>query len=213
MVLLLLVLAMAATRFSHPVNGWLPPDASWAVFFITGFHFARTWRWALGLLLIEAVVVDYTAIRYFGVSNYCLTVAYWFIVPAYAVLWLGGAWLRQHYRQAPVDLLRLVASLIVSVTVCFLLTQGGFYWLGGRIVHPDFAGWWSNFTRWYGPFLIVPSVYVALATFIEAVVGSRSPTRTVLGPQPPRWWRRSRHRRSLRSFRPESAPLALQIRQ
>src|SRR5580693_3494984 len=136
-VLLLLMLVMAATRFSHAANGWLPPDASWAVFFIGGFYFARGWRWALGLLLVEAVAVDCTAIRYLGVSNYCLTVAYWFIVPAYAVLWLGGAWLRQHHRQAPADLVRLVASLIVSVTLCFLLTQGGFYWLGGRIAHPD----------------------------------------------------------------------------
>lgn len=182
-ILTLLALVMAATRFSHTGSAWLPPDASRAVFFIGGFYFAREWRWALGLLLIEAVAVDYTAIRYFGVSNYCVTIAYWFIVPAYSALWLGGAWLRHHYRQAPVDLVRLVASFVVSVTVCFLLTQGGFYWLGGRIAHPDLAGWWSNLTRWYGHFLTVPCAYVALAAFIEILFGSHSPAGAALKSQ------------------------------
>jgi hypothetical protein len=182
-VLALLALVMAATRFSHTGIGWLPPDASWAVFFVGGFYLAREWRWALGVLLVEAVAVDYAAIRYFGVSNYCVTVAYWFIAPAYSVLWLGGAWLRHHYREAPIDLVRLVASLLISVTVCFLLTQGGFYWLGGRIAYPDLAGWWSNFTRWYGHFLTVPCAYVALAAFIEIVFGSHSPAATALRSQ------------------------------
>jgi hypothetical protein len=182
-VLALLALVMAATRFSHTGSAWLPPDASWAVFFVGGFYLAREWRWALGLLLIQAVAVDYTAIRYFGVSNYCVTVAYWFIVPAYAVLWLGGAWLRHHYRQAPADLARLVASLVVSVTVCFLLTQGSFYWLGARVAHPDLAGWWSNFARWYPHFLAVPCAYVALAAFVEIVFGSHSPAGAALRSQ------------------------------
>jgi hypothetical protein len=131
-VLALLALVMAATRFSHTGSTWLPPDASWAVFFIGGFYLAREWRWALGVLLIEAVAVDYAAIRYLGISNYCVTVAYWFIVPAYSVLWLGGAWLRRRYQQLPVDLLRLLVSLTVCVSLCFLITQGSFYWLGGR---------------------------------------------------------------------------------
>jgi hypothetical protein len=182
-VLVLLALVMAATRFSHIGSAWLPPDASWAVFFVGGFYLAREWRWALGVLLIAAVAVDCAAIRYFGVSNYCVTVAYWFIVPGYAVLWLGGAWLRHHYRQTPVDLVRLVASLVVSVTVCFLLTSGSFYWLGGRVVHPDLAGWWSNFTRWYGHFLVVPSAYTALAAFIEIVFGLHPPAGAALRSQ------------------------------
>jgi hypothetical protein len=181
--LVLLALAMATTRCSHTGSTWLPPDASWAVFFAGGFYLAREWRWALGVLLIEAVVIDYAAIRYLGVSNYCVTVAYWFIVPGYAVLWWGGAWLRHHYQRSPVDFVRLVASLSVSVTLCFLLTSGSFYWLGGRIAHPDLAGWWSNFTRWYGDFLLVPCAYVALAAFVEIVFGSRSPAATALKPR------------------------------
>jgi hypothetical protein len=179
----LLALLMAATRFSHTGIGWLPPDASWAVFFVAGFYLAPEWRWALAALLLEAVAVDCSAIRYYGVSNYCFTLAYWFILPAYSMLWLGGVWLRRHCRQAPLDLAWLALSLAVSVTVCFLLTQGSFYWLGGRVAQPSFAGWWSNFTRWYGHFLLVTSAYVALGALIESALAART---EVIAALPPR---------------------------
>jgi hypothetical protein len=170
----LLALSMAATRFNHAGTAWLPPDASWAVFFVGGFYLAREWRWALALLLIEAVVIDGLAIRHYGLGNYCATLAYWFIVPAYSVLWLGGAWQRRGYQQAAPDLARLCVSLLLSVTLCFLLTNASSYWLGGRIEHPDLVGWWSHFTRWYGRFLVVPCMYVGFAALLHVAFTHRS---------------------------------------
>ena len=93
--LLALVAAMGATRFGHLGTLWAPPDASWAVFFLAGFYL-REDRWVLAVLLCEAIVIDFVAIRVYGVSSYCVTGAYWFIVPGYSMLWLGGAWLRRH---------------------------------------------------------------------------------------------------------------------
>jgi hypothetical protein len=172
----LLALSMVVTRFSHAGNAWLPPDTSWAVFFLGGFYLRRQWRWALGLLLIEAVGIDYLAIRYDGVSNSCATLAYWAIVPAYSVLWLGGAWLRRRYQQAASDLARLCASLVLCVTLCYLLTNASSYWLGGRIAHPDLLGWWSHFTRWYGRFLMVPCIYVGFAALLHVAFTRSSST-------------------------------------
>ena len=169
-----LLLLMAGTRFSHAGGAGLLPDATWAVFFIGGFSLAREWRWALATLLIAATAVDSLAIRYYGISNYCATLAYWFIVPGYSVLWLGGVWLRRHYRHVPLDLVRLAASLVLSVTVCFLITHTSFYWLAGRVEHPTIAEWWSVFTQWYGLFLGVPSAYVALATLLHIALTRRS---------------------------------------
>lgn len=170
----LLALSMAATRVNHAGSVWLPPDASWAVFYLAGFYLAREWRWALALLLLEAVGSDCLAIRYYGISNYCATLAYWFILPAYSVLWLGGAWLRRHYQQAASDLARLCASLLLSVTLCFLLTNASSYWLSGRIEHPDLVGWWSHLTRWYGHFLTVPCMYVGFAALVHIAFTQRS---------------------------------------
>jgi hypothetical protein len=157
---LTLALAMAATRFGHFGAVWVPPDASWAVFFLAGFYLSGE-RWVLPALLLEAIAIDFLAIHDYGVSDYCVTVAYWFIVPAYSFLWLGGVWLRRHYRHRPSDLLHLAGSLLISVTVCFLLTQGSFYWFGSRAADPSLIGWWSNFTDWYGHFLLVTCAYVA----------------------------------------------------
>lgn len=171
----ILALAMAATRFGgHLGTAWSAPDASWAVFFLAGFYLAREWRWALLALLVEAVVIDFAAIRFYGVSDYCLTVAYWFILPAYSALWLGGAWLRRGYERLPRDLGRLALGLGSSVSVCFLLTQGSFYWLGERIAQPSLAGWWSNFHAWYGYFMAVTAGYVGLASLAHIAVTRRA---------------------------------------
>ncbi len=177
---LVLALAMAATRFGHLGTTWAPPDASWAVFFIAGFYLTGERFWVLAALLAEAIVIDFAAIHYYGVSDYCVTPAYWFIVPAYSALWLGGVWLRRHYRHRPGDVLRLVASLLACFTVCFLLTQGSFYWLGSRVADPSIAGWWLNFTQWYGQFLLVTGAYVTLAAIGHAVVARHAPERVSL---------------------------------
>ena len=174
---LTLALAMAATRFGHLGSAWAPPDASWAVFFAAGFYLTGQRRWVLAALLLEAVIVDFVAIRFYGVSDYCVTLAYWFIVPAYSVLWLGGAWLRNRYQHRPGDLARLVVSLLASFSVCFLLTQGSFYWLGGRLSDPTAAGWWLNFTSWYGRFLLVTGSYVGLVAVGHVVVTRYAPAR------------------------------------
>ena len=177
---LALAAAMAATRFGQCGSGWAPPDASWAVFFIAGFYLASQWRWALPTLLVEAVAIDFVAIHYYGVSDSCVTAAYWFIVPAYSLLWLGGAWLGRGYQRVPADLRRLAVSLTLSVSACFLLTQGSFYWLGNRIAHESIAGWWSNFLSWYGYFMLVTAGYVGLATLGHIAVTGRLPARAHL---------------------------------
>ena len=177
--LLALAVAMGATRFGHLGTLWTPPDASWAVFFLAGFYL-RDELWVLPALLCEAIVIDFVAIRAYGVSSYCVTGAYWFIVPGYSMLWLGGAWLQRHLRQRPSDALRLAGSLLAGFTACFMLTQGSFYWLGSRIAQPSVAGWWSNFASWYGPFLWVTGTYVGLVAVAHLAVTRASAARAAL---------------------------------
>ena len=97
-----LVLLLAATRYNHFGSAVSLPDASLAVFFLGGFFLARrAWPGLLAFvfLLLEAGGMDYYATATQGVSDWCITPAYWFLVPTYASLWLGGVWFSIHQHN------------------------------------------------------------------------------------------------------------------
>ncbi|MCE4507838.1 hypothetical protein, partial [Xanthomonas hortorum] len=164
----LLAVLMAATRINHfaPI-----PDASWAVFFIGGFHLAARSKLAFPLLMLLAVAVDWLVITNQGLSfwqHYCVSPAYWCLIPAYFALWAGGVWLRRHYRGAEWSALaRLVPALLIAVALCQLIAQGSFYWISASVAEPTVAGWFKNYTDWLGPYLGSAALYVAAAAVIQ----------------------------------------------
>ena len=125
-----LALVMAATRvhlslFHHDI--W---DASWGVFFLAGFWLRGTGRWAFPLLMAEAVLVDYLVISRMGLSfwdHYCVSLGYWFLIPAYGSLWIGGSWLARHQRGNTLATLGMaLAALLASENACYLISNGSF---------------------------------------------------------------------------------------
>lgn len=162
-----LALLMFLSRF-QPIEHFLEiPDASWAVFFIGGFYLAAFTRWALPLLMLEAVLIDWFAVTAMGVSNFCITPSYWFLVPTHAVMWFGGTWLRRHAREDARGLLWLVASALVCTTLAYAISNGGFYWFGGRYPEPNLAQYAERFLAYYRWFLLVPCAYIAAAAFVH----------------------------------------------
>lgn len=159
-----LALAMAATRFHHFLA---IPDASWAVFFAGGFYLAGHSRWAFPLLMCEAAVIDWIATQKLGVSSYCLTPAYAFLVPTHAALWFGGLWLR---KRASADLRGLSAftgSVMVAVSLAYLISNTSFYWLGGRVAHTSLSHFLTHSFVYYPHFLGVTAFYLAAAGCIH----------------------------------------------
>ncbi|WP_454829510.1 hypothetical protein [Pseudoxanthomonas wuyuanensis] len=191
-VLLLIVALMVSTRLHLPTSltHFGPvPDASWAAFFIAGFYLRSWTRWAFPLLMALAVLVDYLVISGQGGSfwtHYCMSPAYWFLIPAYFSLWAGGLLLRRHYRGSDGKALAvLAASLVGSVAVCHLLSQGSFYWLSDSVPAPtSFAGWWKNYSDWFPSYLRVTAIYVGLT--VIAHVGVQQAARLQA-------WAKSRH--------------------
>jgi hypothetical protein len=174
----ILLLLLALTRLPMLGPAFHLQDASWAVFFVAGFYLRDQWRWAFPLLMATAVAIDYIAIQYLGISNYCVTVAYWFIVPAYASLWLGGRWFRNRMSMDLRGVALLSCSLLVAVSVCFLISNGSFYWIGDRVAHRSWSGWLDNLGDWYLPFLQVAFAYVAVAALIHVIVVQARPLLT-----------------------------------
>jgi len=178
-IFLALAVVMAVTRLHPSLLHHAVQDASWGVFFLAGFWLGNPARrtglnWVFPLLMLEAVVVDYAVISGQGIdfwSHYCVSAAYWFLVPSYFCLWMGGNWLAR--RQSGLDLRTLgmaVAALLVSCTACYVLSNGSFYWLSDSVPLPRSLGAWAgNLSDWYLPFLKTTALYVGLGAVIHVL--------------------------------------------
>jgi len=128
--LLPLVAMMALTRVHHFGSLATLPDASLAVFFLAGLCFKP--RAVFAALLIEAAVLDFVAIHYFNVSDWCLSPAYIFLIPTYAALWLGGRFSRRYLNQSWLSISKTMAVALVAGCAAFAISNGSFYLFSGR---------------------------------------------------------------------------------
>jgi hypothetical protein len=181
---LLLAAVMAVTRLNH--FGAIP-DASWAVFLLGGFYLRQDSKWAFPVAMVLAVAVDWFVIRGTGLSfwnHYCVSIAYWCLVPAYGAMWLGGALFAKAYRGLQWRALPLLlATLVLAEGACFLLSNGSFYWLSDTVTAATFAGWTKNLGDWYLPYLYTTSLYVAIGAVVHVVVALAAP-RPAAAPAP-----------------------------
>jgi len=176
-ILLVLALVMALTRIHHSFLHHFDalPDASWGVFFLAGFWLRGSARWAFPLLMVEAVLVDYVVITNQGLdfwSHYCVSVAYWFLIPSYFSLWLGGSLLAKYQRGLSLSTLGMaVLALLVSVTACYLISNGSFFWLSASVptATRNFSGWAENLGDWYLPFLETTAIWVGLGAIMHVL--------------------------------------------
>ncbi len=183
----LLATLMAATRLHHFAA---LPDASWAVFFAGGFFLRTSWRWVFPALTVLAIAVDGYVISSYGqnfFSHYCMSVAYWFLIPTHAALWLGGAWLSQRDTQRWPALGALAAALLAAVSVAYLVSNGSFYWLADGWLSPDrersLGGWMLNLSHWYMPYLKTTAMYVAGFALLHVLVRAMWPAKAVASVQ------------------------------
>ncbi len=173
----ILALVMAGTRINH----FAPlPDASWVVFFAAGFYLSRAWRWVLPALIVEAVLIDYLVITTQGISfwqHYCVSAAYWFLVPAYLSMWFGGVWLARNYHGLGMRELALaIVAFIVGENLCYLISNGSFYWLSASVPEPRSVGaWMENLGDWYLSYFESQGVYFVIAVALHALVAQVVP--------------------------------------
>jgi hypothetical protein len=127
---LLLALLMLATRGHHYLTPLHLPDASWAIFFLGGLTLRS--RWLFGALFVLASVIDYVAITWGGVSSFCVTGAYLFLLPAYGALWFAGRSCAGRIAGSRWDLIPYTLYALAGTLACELLSSGGFYYFSGR---------------------------------------------------------------------------------
>jgi len=165
---LTLILLMVLTRGQHLSLVGYVPDASWAVFFLAGIYLRPVW--ALPAYMIVALVLDIAAVTWGGVSGFCISPAYFMLVPAHAFLWGAGRWCRRAHRNVFSTLLNLSVAVLLSSALAELFSSGGFYLFSGRFADLSLAEMSSRFLTYYPFSLEALTLYVGMAVMVHAVV-------------------------------------------
>jgi len=161
---------MVATRFHHFGDVLHLPDASMALFFLGGLYLRKHWQFAVFIVL--AVVIDWIAIEHAGVSDFCVTPAYSFLLPAYGVLWYAGRLYANRFDTSWRSLLGAGGVALVASTSSFAISNGAFYWLGGRYADPHFAEYLARAWQWGPLFVRTTMAYVVVALVVHAIAAS-----------------------------------------
>jgi hypothetical protein len=156
LVLLGLALAMAATRMSHFGSTSLLPDASLAAFLVGGLVLQSLWGFSV--LMAVAFGVDVLSAKTAVEAGWCLTPAYWGLLPTYGLLWLAGLWLG---RQKRFDLLMVGSVSLVAVTGAFLISNAFWYALSNTVTDLNALEYATAVARYFPPYLGSAFLYLA----------------------------------------------------
>lgn len=163
---------MAATRGHHFGTLEHLPSASWAVFFLAGIYLSS--RWVFPALLAEAALLDFAAITWGGVDNFCVSPAYGFLLPAYGALWCAGRWYAGRHQERVAMLLSLAVSLFLGTALCELISSGGFYFFSGRFEQTNLTQFASRLVEYFPRSFSSLLFYVGIAGVIHALFRAAS---------------------------------------
>lgn len=165
---LILTLVMAFTRSHHWATLHALPDASWAIFFLVGVYLRPLW--IAPVLVVAAMGIDYVAITQFGVSDFCVSPAYWLLVPAYGVLFGAGRIYAAHHSMRLAALLWLAGTALGGAVIAELFSSGGFYFFSGRFAHPTLAEFVPRFFEYFPTMLSSFTLYLGLAAIVHVLL-------------------------------------------
>jgi hypothetical protein len=164
-----LLLMLILTRSGHFGSSFKLPDASWAMFWLSG-AFALRWWWP-AIMMIAAAIVDYFVISN-GVSSYCVTPAYPFLIPAYLSLWFSGRWVAGSLSVELRSALRVAISIINGVTFAFIISNASFYAFAGYFPALSIWHYTQSVMQYWPGYLWHTSVYVITGLLLKFIVES-----------------------------------------
>jgi hypothetical protein len=166
-----LVALMAATRTHHYDSMTHLPDASLAVFLLAGFLLPSA---AFPLLLLVAGATDYFAVNYAGVSDWCISPAYGFLIPTYAALWMAGRYYATRHQDTLQSLGSFSTIAFAAVSVAFLISNYSFYLFSGRYEEMGWAQYSASIVQDFVPYMTSAAVYLIPAVVLYALVAQRA---------------------------------------
>lgn len=166
--LIALLALMAITRIGHFGSAVSLPDASLAVFLLGGLWLAGWGHFAVFMAL--AFAVDFGLAQSATEAGWCLTPAYWGLLPTYALLWQAGRWLRRWPELPPV---RFAAVGALAVTLAFVVSNATFWAFSGLFPEMGVAEYAQRVMGYYPPYLGSAALYLALGWLAQRLLTAR----------------------------------------
>ncbi len=161
-----LIALMVLTRFHHFGDVLHLPDASLAVFFFAGFYRKKAF---LGFLMVLAGLIDYVAIEN-GTSGWCVSPAYIFLIPTYAVMWVAGRYCATFKAMNLAELTKTVGLLTLATSAAFAISNGSFYLLSGRFEELSFISYFSRVAQYYPSYVGAAIIYAITGLAIVKLI-------------------------------------------
>ncbi|MDX8385835.1 MAG: hypothetical protein R8M11_04870 [Gallionella sp.] len=168
----LLAALMLSTRLSHFGSTLMLPDASLAIFFLGGMFLARSSRLSIVAflaLIVEAGLIDYYATSVLGVSDWCFTPAYWFLIPTYGSLWMVGRWFSLNYSVQGKGMVILVLAALAVNSFAFMFSNVTFYLFSDLFTEISFVEYAASVSQYYVSYVSVAMLYIACAVAMQVI--------------------------------------------
>ena len=163
-----LIALMVMTRFHHFGDVLHLPDASLAVFFFAGFYRKKA---LLGFLLALAALIDYVAIEN-GTSSWCVSPAYVFLIPTYAMMWFAGRYCSIFKSMKIVELAKSAGLLMLATSAAFAISNGSFYLFSGRYGDLSLAGYFVRVAQYYPSYVGAALIYAVAGLAVVKLFNS-----------------------------------------
>lgn len=168
-----LIAAILLTRTNHFGDNIYLPDATLAVLFLGGLLIVRK-SW-LGIAITAAFAMDFYALGWKGVSDYCMSLGYWGLIPTYALVWGAGRWLAKHpaaeHQQLSVSMHYFTAGL-TAISISFVLSNAFWYAFSDKVTTLSIVQFSQAVAQYYIPYVGYAMMYLVVAWIVHRVIVS-----------------------------------------
>lgn len=159
-----LIALILLTRSSHFGTSFLLPDATIAALFLTGMLMQKL-RW-LAIAIAVAFAVDFCALGFAGVADYCMSLGYWGLIPTYAMVWGVGRYIAK--QENPFALQVFVPSTLIATSLAFVLSNAFWYAFSDKVSSLTIAEFSARVAQYFTPYLGYTAFYLGVAWIAQA---------------------------------------------